>query len=340
MGYLAVGWAIWFRLTEFDPIYLFVLTGLYPQVFLLPPLPVKILGAFLLTVLAAWLQVMIIGGLSVNLFFTLAAAAAGIIIALFINAIVDQSQKRQRLIDELETTRSALIVAERHAGIMHERQRLAHEIHDTLAQGFTSIVMHLEAAEAVLPDERSSLQSHIDQARRTARENLVETRRLLHALQPVILDYASLPEALTQLTARWAEESSISASASITGTSHNLRPEIEVTLLRTAQEALANVRKHSRASKVTITLSYMDDTVALDVQDNGIGFDTERLCFYPLEQPPGGFGLKALSERIKQLGGKFSLESVPNEGTTIAVALPAISHQSPLSRTATKEVPQ
>jgi signal transduction histidine kinase len=339
MGYLAVGWAIWFRLTEFDPIYLFVLTGLYPQVFLLPPLPVKILGAFLLTVLAAWLQVMILGGLSVNLFFTLAAAAAGIIIGLFINAIVDQSQKRQRLIDELETTRSALIVAERHAGIMHERQRLAHEIHDTLAQGFTSIVMHLEAAEALLPDERSSLQSHIDQARRTARENLVETRRLLHALQPVILDYASLPEALTQLTARWAEESSISASASITGTSHNLRPEIEVTLLRTAQEALANVRKHSRASKVTITLSYMDDTVALDVQDNGIGFDTERLCFYPLEQPPGGFGLKALSERIKQLGGVFSLESVPNEGTTIAVALPAISHQSPLSIAATKEVP-
>jgi signal transduction histidine kinase len=339
MGYLAVGWAIWFRLTEFDPIYLFVLTGLYPQVFLLPPLPVKILGAFLLTVLAAWLQVMIIGGLSVNLFFTLAAAAAGIIMALFINAIVDQSQKRQRLIDELETTRSALIVAERHAGIMHERQRLAHEIHDTLAQGFTSIVMHLEAAEALLPDERSSLQSHIDQARRTARENLVETRRLLHALQPVILDYASLPEALTQLTARWAEESSISASASITGTSHNLRPEIEVTLLRTAQEALANVRKHSRASKVTITLSYMDDTVALDVQDNGIGFDTERLCFYPIEQPPGGFGLKALSERIKQLGGVFSLESVPNEGTTIAVALPAISHQSPLSIAATKEVP-
>lgn len=339
MGYLAVGWAIWFRLTELDPIYLFVLTGLYPQVFLLPPLPVKILGAFLLTVLAAWLQVMIIGGLSVNLFFTLAAAAAGIIMALFINAIVDQSQKRQRLIDELETTRSALIVAERHAGIMHERQRLAHEIHDTLAQGFTSIVMHLEAAEALLPDERGSLQSHIDQARRTARENLVETRRLLHALQPVILDHASLPEALTQLTARWAEESSITASASITGTSHNLRPEIEVTLLRTAQEALANVRKHSRASKVTITLSYMDDTVALDVQDNGIGFDTERLCFYPLEQPPGGFGLKALSERIKQLGGVFSLESVPNEGTTIAVALPAISHQSPLSIAATKEVP-
>jgi signal transduction histidine kinase len=339
MGYLAVGWAIWFSLTAFDPVYLFVLTGLYPQVFLLPPLPGKILGAFLVTALAAWRQVMIIGGLGGNLFLTLAAAVAGFITALFINAIVNQSQKRQLLIDELEITRSALAVAERQAGIAHERQRLAHEIHDTLAQGFSSIVMHLEAAETWLSDERCSLQSHIDQARLIARENLVETRRLLHALQPVILDHSSLPEALTQLTARWAEESGISTSMSITGTSHYLRTEIEVTLLRAAQEALANVRKHSRASKVTITLSYMDDTVALDVQDDGIGFDTERLCFYPLEQPPGGFGLKALRERIKQLDGQFSVESVHLEGTTIAVALPAISVQPPSSIAVTNEVP-
>ena len=87
-----------------------------------------------------------------------------------------------------------------------------------------------------------------------------------------------------------------------------------------------------------MTLSYMDDTVALDVQDDGIGFDTERLCFYPFEQPPGCFGLKALSERIQHLGGKFSIESIPKEGTTIAVALPAISDQPPLSLAVTREV--
>src|SRR5262249_25025205 len=132
MGYFAVGWAIWFRLTAFDPVYLFVLVGLYPQVFSLAPLLVKILGAFVLTALAALQQYMIIGGLSVNIFITLGAAAAGIIIALFIHAIVDQSQKRQHLIDDLQTTRSALAASERQAGIMHERQRLAHEIHDTL----------------------------------------------------------------------------------------------------------------------------------------------------------------------------------------------------------------
>jgi signal transduction histidine kinase len=337
IGYFVIGWAIWFLLSQFDPSYLIVLTGLYPQVFSFPTLLIKILGAFLLTFMAAWLEVLIIGGLSVNLFITLAAAAAGIITALFINAIVDQSQKRQRLIDELEATRNALAIAERQAGITHERQRLAHEIHDTLAQGFTSIIMHLEAAETLLPAESSALRNHIDQARRTARENLVETRRLLYALQPVILDHATFSEALTQLTAHWEEVSGICASISITGTSVNLRPEIEVTLLRTAQEALANARKHASASSVTLTLSYMDDTVALDVQDNGVGFDTERLCFYPLEYSPGGFGLKALSERIKQMGGTFSVESELHEGTTIAVSLPAISLLPSLTITAPKE---
>jgi signal transduction histidine kinase len=339
MGYLAVGWAIWFRLTALDPVYLFVLFGLYPQVFSLPPLFVKMLGAFLLTALAALQQFKIIGGLSGNLFLTLGAAAAGIIIALFIHEIVDQSQKRQRLIDELQATRSALAASERQAGIMHERQRLAHEIHDTLAQGFTSIVMHLEAAEAQIPDELSSMRSHIEQACITARENIVETRRLLLDLQPVILDHATFPEALTQLTERWAKQSGITTNISITGTSFVLRPEIEVTLLRSAQEALANVRKHSKASKVTITLSYMNATVALDVQDDGIGFDTTCLNFFSIEQPGGGFGLNALCERIKLLGGMFSVESAQTEGTTIAVALPAISHQPQLSMAETNEVP-
>ena len=282
--YLVAGWAIWFRLTSFDPVYLFVLVGLYPQVFSFIPLFVKILGAFLLTALAVLQQFLIIGGLSGNLFLTLGAAVAGIIIALFIHTIVDQSQNRQNLIDQLQATRNALAASERQAGIMHERQRLAHEIHDTLAQGFTSIVMHLEAAEVLIPDELRSIRSHVEQASRTARENLIETRRLLLDLQPVILDHATLPEAIIQLTNRWSEESGINASASITGVVYDLRPEIEVTLLRSAQEALANVRKHSKASKVTLTLSYMNETVALDIQDDGIGFDTKCLNFFSIEQ--------------------------------------------------------
>jgi signal transduction histidine kinase len=338
MGYLAIIWSLWVGLTELDPVYLFVLTGLYPQVFVLPPLPWKILGALLLTALSIWQQVTVAGWIGGNLFLTLAAGVAGILMALFISTLVEQGQQQQRLIGELEATRQALAAAERQAGIMEERQRLAREIHDTLAQGFTSIVMHLEAADAALPAELTTPQRYLDQARRTARENLAEARRLLWALQPTALDRASLTEVLTHLVARWKEESGVQAVATITGTTRTLRPEIEVTLLRAAQETLANVHKHARASQVVLTLSYMDRIVVLDVQDNGIGLDTTRLCASPVGQPASGFGLKALRERVEQLGGRLSIESAPDEGTTIAVALPAASNESRLSQVAGKEV--
>jgi signal transduction histidine kinase len=338
MAYLAIGWSLWFGLTSLDPIYLFVLFGLYPQVFVLAPLPGKILGALLLTVLCAWQQVTLAGGIGGNLFLTLAAGVSGILMALFIYAIVEQSQQQQRLIGELEATRQALAAAERQAGIMEERQRLAREIHDTLAQGFTSIVMHLEAAEAALPAELTTPQRFLDQARRTARENLAEARRLLWALQPAALERATLGEVLTHLAARWEEESGVQALATTTGTVHALRPEIEVTLLRAAQEALANTHKHANASQVVLTLSYMDGMVVLDVQDNGVGFDMTRLSLSPVEQPAGGFGLKALRERVEQLGGTLSIESSCGEGTTIAVALPATGNEPTSPEEAAKEV--
>jgi signal transduction histidine kinase len=339
MGYLSVGWTLWFGLTELNPVYLFVLTGLYPQVFALPAVPGKIVGAFLLTALSAWQQVMVAGGVNGTVLLTLAVAVSGTIMALFISAIVVQSQQRQQLIGELEETRHALAAAERQAGIMQERQRLAREIHDTLAQGFTSVVMHLEAAEAALPAELSTLQRHLEQARRTAREHLAETRDVLWALQPDRGDRVSLGEALTHLATRWAEESNVAAFATVTGTARPMPPEIEVTLLRAAQEALANARKYARASQVALTLSYLDDTVVLDVQDDGVGFDTLRLHISPVSRPDGGFGLKALRERAEQLGGTLSIESAPGQGTTLALTLPALSHESPLSLAMAKEVP-
>jgi signal transduction histidine kinase len=337
MVYFIVGWTLWFGLTELNPVFLFILTGLYPQVFMLPPLPGKILGAFLLTALSAWRQVMLAGGIDGNLFLMLAAAVSGIIMGLFIYAIVEQSQQRQRLIGELEGTRQALAAAERQSGIMEERQRLAGEIHDTLAQGFTSIVMHLEAAEAAFPDELSTLHHYLNQARRTARENLAEARRVLWALQPAALDRTSLAEALTHLVTRLSEENVVRGLATVTGTPHLLRPEIEVTLLRAAQEALTNANKHARASQVALTLSYMDDMVILDVQDDGIGFDPACLSVSLVGQSANGFGLKALRERVQQLGGTLSIESAPGKGTTIAVALPAMSKEVLSLREVTKE---
>jgi signal transduction histidine kinase len=319
LAYLIAGWGLWFWLSFYHPIYQFLLFGLYPQVFFCRSMPWKIFDAIILTILSLALQGLLLNGFNSSLFMTLAATVSGILMTLFIEAIIRQSRERHQLLHELAATRHDLAIAERRAGAMGERQRLAREIHDTLVQGFASIVMHLEAAEEALPSEQQTLQKHLNQARHTARANLVEARRLMWALQPECLDRAELPEALTHLAGQWSQEHHIAVHVTITGVPYPLRSEIDVTLLRATQEALTNAGKHAHASQIMITLSYMEDEIALDVQDDGCGFDLEALPTAP--HTMSGFGLKALRERVEQVGGVLSIESCWGEGTTIAVAL-------------------
>jgi len=215
------------------------------------------------------------------------------------------------------------------AAVLEERQRLAREIHDTLAQDSASIVMHLEAAEGALQgdshedtDSLAAVQEHLDQARRTARESLAQARRLVWALRPDLLEGASLPTALERVVTRWSRENSVGASATTTGTPYRLPAEVEVTLLRAAQEALTNIRKHAGANQVAVTLSYMGDVVVLDVQDDGLGFSPPGPAGPPAGQARGGFGLTAMRERVEQLGGMLLIESAPGEGTTLVVEIP------------------
>jgi signal transduction histidine kinase len=231
-----------------------------------------------------------------------------------------------------------LVEQGRQTGVLAERQRLAHEIHDTLAQGFTSIVMHLEAAEQAMPANPQTALEYIDWARGTARESLAEARRVVWALRPEILEGVSLPEAIERLATRWSEENGVNTSTDITGTYRSLHTNAEVTLLRATQEALANVRKHAHAKTVAITLSYMDDVVALDVRDDGSGFDPDQVS-QDNGNAAGGFGLAAMRERVEQQGGRMIVESAPGEGTTLVVDLPI--HQGvsgPLESSAISEV--
>lgn len=149
---------------------------------------------------------------------------------------------------------------------------------------------------------------------RTARENLAESRRLINALRPAQLDGTHLTDAVRELTDRLTAEANVAARTVITGQPAALAPVTETALLRVVQEALTNVRRHAEATDVTVTLTYLDDMLAIDIADDGTGFDTTRHT--------DGLGLVAMRERVDALGGTLTVESVPGDGTTIAAAAP------------------
>ena len=212
------------------------------------------------------------------------------------------------------------------AGAADERQRLAREIHDTIAQGLTGIVTQLQAAEQA-GQER---QRHLDNAARLARDSLVEARRAVSALRPVQLQDTELPEALADVVAAWRELQRIPAELTVTGRVLPLHPEVEVALLRAAQESLANVAKHAGASRVGLTLSYMGDVVTLDVRDDGRGFDPAAPA--PTGAPggpgtDGGYGLGVMRQRLQRLAGSLEIESEPGSGTAVCASAPAIPRE-------------
>jgi signal transduction histidine kinase len=249
----------------------------------------------------------------------LLAVASSVMLALFIHSIIRQSIERKRLIDELESTRASLAAAERQAGIQAERQRLAQQIHDTVAQGFVGIVTHLEAAEAAPGGADPGIAGHVAEAKALARESLEASRRLVWDLRPDLRDGAPLTVVLERQLAEWSARSGVRGRHVLTGTARELDPNRETAILQAAREALNNVKTHAGASHVTVTLSYMEDEVALDVRDDGAGIGSGRPA------GGGGFGLKALDERVRGLGGRLILESQPGEGTTLTVSLPVES---------------
>ena len=239
--------------------------------------------------------------------------ASSVALGWWIMRIITESGQRAALIDELETTRGALAAAHREAGIIAERDRLAVEIHDTLAQGFTSIVMLLQAADHELGHDVSIARRHIGSAERTARENLSEARALLAALQPVGLQTDTLPDAIRRIATRCAEDTGLDVDLEVTGQPRLLEPNQEVAVLRSAQEALANVRKHADAETVRLRLRYDGEATTLTVTDDGTGFDPAAV--------PSGFGLHGLRARVEQVGGRAEVHSTPGEGTTVIVSL-------------------
>ncbi|MCC7023219.1 MAG: sensor histidine kinase [Thermomicrobiales bacterium] len=249
------------------------------------------------------------------------AAAVAIALGLGYRALYRENLERQRLIDELLATREELFEREREAGVLSERARLGREIHDTVAQGLASIHLLLHAAERA-DGERPGIE-HVRLARETALLNLEEARRFIRALTPPALEDQTLVSALERLAGSIQRASASGAGVEVVvrvvGTAMPLPMSIETALLRIAQGALANVMQHAGASRVMMTLTYMEDAVNLDIVDNGSGFDPDAALAEAWKHGGHSFGLAAMRERVARLGGEFSLESSPGAGTAVAV---------------------
>ncbi|MGW1738188.1 sensor histidine kinase [Nocardia sp. NPDC001965] len=248
-------------------------------------------------------------------------AAVAMVVVWGYRALYRENQRRSRLIEELTATRADLAEAQHTAGVLAERERLAREIHDTLAQGLSSIQLLLRAAERALPDDPGSASGYVERARRAAVDNLAEARRFVAALAPPALDTGTLADALARLCATAATRDRLTARFHVTGDPVPLPTTHEVALLRIAQSALANTVRHADAGSADITLSYLGDQVALDVTDDGRGFDPDRVP--APDSDGGGFGLAAMRARVHALGGTLTVESGPGRGTALGVQLPA-----------------
>ncbi|MFU8946741.1 sensor histidine kinase [Mycetocola zhadangensis] len=255
----------------------------------------------------------------------LIGALVAVTIGFGYRALYREAEERQQLITELLATRGELAAAERSAGMLAERERLAREIHDTVAQSLSSIQLLLHAAER-LDAERPGLQQ-LRLARETAADSLVDTRRIIRELTPPALDDRTLPAALNRLAV--STEQTLRAGGAATavnflveGTPVPLPMTVDATLLRIAQGAIANVARHAQASRADLTLTYQSDSVSLDVVDNGVGFVPEIAAV--TAAAAGSFGLTAIRQRVDALGGVLTIESGNGEGTALAVTLPIL----------------
>lgn len=225
---------------------------------------------------------------------------------------------REAALQENAGLHMQLLTQAREAGVLDERQRVARDIHDTVAQGLAGIIAQLHAADGT--DDEAQRRRHLDSAADLARESLAEARRTVQAIGPPTLDAAQLPEALAEVSAKWSRAHDVPVELVTTGDAKPMHPEVEVTLLRVTQEALTNAAKHSGAARVGITLSYMEDQLALDVRDDGVGFEPAKAK----AAKGSGYGIAAMRQRVGRLAGSLSVESEPGAGTVVSAIVPAV----------------
>lgn len=328
-----VGWALAYAvLLRLAPTYFWLQPILFSQIFFLLEIRRAIVLVVLFVAITTQYHLELEGGLEranlPDLIGPMLSIGFFVLLSIWIGRIIDESGERRLLIERLESTRRELAERERTTAILEERERMSRELHDTLAQDLIGIVTHLQAADA-MADPTSAAQ-HRAEAARMAHDGLGETRRLVWALRPASLENATLLESLERTVDGWRRSTGLRGVLTVTGQAMALHPDVEITILRSAQEGLANAARHADPHEVTVSLSYLGDAVTLDVHDDGSGFDADPSAarwrtgwdLEPDRTAGLGLGLLGMRERAERLGGSVAIESAPGEGTTLGITLP------------------
>lgn len=334
--WLTVLTVLWILLAVQEATASYLALALFALYLYLLPLWWGVTATAVVTVVAAGLSVAVAGPSTGAVLGPVLSGLVAVAIGVTVEGLYVVSEDRRRLIDELVRTRHLLAESERAAGVVEERERLAHEIHDTVAQGLSSIQMLLHAAERDVRahggtgDAADAPEPPVDKlllARDVAAGSLRETRAMIAALQPSGLDDGSLVDALRRLargvSGDGLEVSVDAPSDTAGGAEARLSVAVETVLLRVAQSAVANVRQHSGASRARVTLSVNPDAVRLDVVDDGAGFDLPEVESTLAERAgEGHIGLATMRRRVSDLGGSVVVETAPGSGTAVAVEVP------------------
>jgi PAS domain S-box-containing protein len=251
-----------------------------------------------------------VGGLTFESRYSPLRGDGGQIVGL-IGIAVDVTERRR--------AEEAVLQQTRELAVLEERNRMAREIHDTLAQGFTGIVLQLEAAEQALEDCPDEVPDHLTRAKNLGRESLQEARRSVWDLLPQALEGRALDDALEDEVHRFDAEGQEKATFTVSGDKRRLPPDMQAALLRVCQESLANVRRHASATEVGVVLSFHPEFVSLTVQDDGVGFDVGGA---KADGGRSGFGLRAMEQRARLLRGTLTVGTQKDKGTLVEVTIP------------------
>ncbi|AKU19202.1 hypothetical protein VV02_22395 [Luteipulveratus mongoliensis] len=311
-GVLAIlAFALWFSAPATS-----LLPVIFPLAFMSLPLRWAVVATLVANVLPPLIVLLSQGSDSPDLGYSVAVCLMTFVVSPVIGVVITRtallSEERASLLQDLAASRAESAQHAHEAGIAAERARLAREIHDTLAQGFTSVVTLVQAVESELDTDEDAARRHLTLIGTTAKENLAEARAMVSELTPTSLGDGDLVAALHRESERLAAETGIVMTVTGSPTLPPLGTAKDVVLLRATQEAFSNIRQHARASNASLDIDVTDGAARISVSDNGVGLVSEK----------AGFGLRGMRDRAEQVGGAVTVGPREGGGTVVRIEVP------------------